>query len=234
MSAATRSGSNKSRWVEAWPDVLAFVGGLSVAWFAQWNATDLVWSLWLSSLVVGYTMIVWMLATSMREFSTNTSTGHEPAGANRSLLSTGLLRIGFLFGLAFFTVHFGGFHFGHSVFLASFFPIEEGVRSWPGVTTYVEVVRRYWIFLPIAFIAERAGFAKEPAEEEEGVLVIATNNRAGRRLFAPYKNVVRMHLLIFFFAGAAIAKLDSFVVYAVVYAVYFFPWRLLRKAKAQT
>jgi hypothetical protein len=43
----------------------------------------------------------------------------------------------------------------------------------------------------------------------------------------PYKNVVRLHLLIFFFAFAHFAHLESFVVYAVVYAVYFFPWRLL-------
>lgn len=233
MNRATRNSSNKSRWVEAWPDLLAFVGGISVAWFARWETTDLVWSLWLSSLVVGYTMIVWMLATSLCEFSFDASAGKEPAAADRNLPSGSLLGIGFLFGLAFFTVHFGGFHFGHSVFLSSFFPIVEGGRGWPTVDTYVEIFRRYWIFLPVAFIAERAAFTKEPLEEEGGIFTVETKNRAGHKLFAPYKNVVRMHLLIFFFAGAAIAKLDNFVVYAVVYAVYFFPWRLLRKSKAQ-
>jgi hypothetical protein len=48
-------------------------------------------------------------------------------------------------------------------------------------------------------------------------------------MMAPYKNVVRMHLLIFFFAFAHFARLDNFGVYAVVYAVYFFPWRLLQR-----
>jgi hypothetical protein len=43
-----------------------------------------------------------------------------------------------------------------------------------------------------------------------------------------YVNVIRMHLLIFFFAGASFAGLESFVVYAVVYAVYFFPWRFAK------
>ena len=42
-----------SRWASAWPDVLAFALGLGVARFAGWTTTDLVWSLWLSSLVVG-------------------------------------------------------------------------------------------------------------------------------------------------------------------------------------
>jgi hypothetical protein len=37
-----------------------------------------------------------------------------------------------------------------------------------------------------------------------------------------------MHGLIFFFAFAHFAKLDGFLVYSVVYAVYFFPWRLVR------
>lgn len=47
---------------------------------------------------------------------------------------------------------------------------------------------------------------------------------------APYKNVIRLRLLIFFFAAAHYAKLDELIVYAVVYAVYFFPWRA-RKAQ---
>ena len=48
-----------------------------------------------------------------------------------------------------------------------------------------------------------------------------------QNLMGPYKNVVRMHLLIFFFAGAAAIKLDSFLIYAVVLCVYFFPFNLL-------
>jgi hypothetical protein len=43
--------------------------------------------------------------------------------------------------------------------------------------------------------------------------------------------VVRLHLLIFFFAAAHFLKLESFLVYAVVYAVYFFPWRLVKRDK---
>ena len=48
---------------------------------------------------------------------------------------------------------------------------------------------------------------------------------------AAYKNVVRLHVLIFFFAFASFMKVDSFAVYVVVYAVYFFPWRVLRTGK---
>ena len=33
--------------------------------------------------------------------------------------------------------------------------------------------------------------------------------------------------------GSVVFKLENFAVYAVVYAVYFFPWRLLRRPTAE-
>jgi len=237
-----------SRWVQAWPDALAFAGGLGVAWFAEWETGDLVWSLWLSSLVVGYAMIVWMIFRpavwigqkawpARTEILAKTRIGPTVLGGT-ALLAGGL------FMLAFFTVHFGMFHFVHSVFLNSFFPVDPalGPKGFPGPGLYLEVLQRYWWFLPVAFLAERQAFRLEPAAPEEApdtsvtVAAIAarkagkkSNKAVGNGMMAPYKNVIRMHLLIFFFAGAHFAKLDNFAVYAVVYAVYFFPWRLLGK-----
>ena len=116
------------------------------------------------------------------------------------------------------------------------------------MATYREVVRRYWWFLPAAFLAERAGFApvseptsvSRPPEVDRKARMAAllagaaagqSKNQLGGGMMAPYRNVVRMHLLIFFFAFAHAAKLDNFATYAVVYAVYFFPWRLVRRAE---
>lgn len=113
--------------------------------------------------------------------------------------------------------------------------------GWPGWETYTDIVQRYWVFLPAAFIAERAGFRSTPAVKDDGAVtaeaIAARKARQtfgdGSGLMAPYKNVMRMHLLIFFFAGAHVAMADKFLVYAVVYAVYFFPWRLLQRPKQQ-
>jgi hypothetical protein len=41
-----------------------------------------------------------------------------------------------------------------------------------------------------------------------------------------------MHMLIFFFFFAHFAGLENFAVYTVIYAVYFFPWRLVRRPAA--
>lgn len=225
------------RWAGAWIDALAFAGGLATAWFADWKTADLVWSLWLSSLVVGYAMIVWNLTGALREFGGNViSDGSRGfAWVGGALLLVG----GFLFGLAFFTVHFGLFHFVHSVFLSMFFPLAPGEAASSDVldfARYQEVFRRYWIFLPVAFLAERAAFVARPSVAmDESVKPDAIERRQkaadGALMMGPYKNVVRMHLLIFFFAAAHFVHLENFFVYAVVYAVYFFPWKMARRDK---
>lgn len=201
-------------------DFGAFALGLALAWWLGWSTTDLVWSLWLSSLVVGYALIVWSIARA----TLHGLRSGESDGVRASVS-------GALFLLVFFTFHFGFFHFGHSVFLAHFFPLgsTEGADRFPGATLYAEVAQRYAIFLPAAFIAERRYFQRDPSAPKRAK---AKASSAG--LLAPYRNVVRMHLLIFFFAGAHWLGLEHFAVYAAVYAVYFLPWRRLLAASRRS
>jgi len=237
----------RNRWGGAWPDALAFVAGLGLAWQFQWQTNDLVWSLWLSSLVIGYAMIVWGLFGSeiygaVKAWTGRAVFGYEPKGP---LITGGAVRLsGGLFLLAFFTVHFGMFHFVHSVFLQTFFPVDPvAAQSFPGLALYGEVFQRFWWFLPAAAIAERAAFRLTPAgPAATSVTAEPSANRKIRKaktavdnggMMAPYKNVIRLHLLIFFFAFAHFARLDNFLVYAVVSAVYFFPWRLLKREEAR-
>ena len=195
-------------------DLLAFAAGLGMAWAFGWQAKDLVWGLWLSSLVVGYTTIVVGIG---RGVFRGLQSPWEPGDLLGFMLS--LLLGGFL--LTFFTIHFGGFHFVHSVFLNLFFPIVDAT-DLPSEGLYAEVFRRYWPFLAAAFLAERAALRTAwtaPLDFRRG---------GGQAVVgAPYRNVVRMHLMIFFFAFANVMGLDSFGVYAVVFAVYFFPWRTI-------
>lgn len=232
-------------WAGTWPDALAFAVGLGLAWQFKWETRDLVWSLWLSSAVIGYAMIVWSIFGGGASIATKAWQGREQVEGNRGRLAAGgaVMLAGGLFMLAFFTVHFGMFHFVHSVFLNGFFPVGPGLtKSFPGPGLYWEVFQRYWWFLPAAAIAERAAFKlpfDAPAQPPDtSVKAEDVARRLGKPkkeftgLMAPYKNVVRLHLLIFFFAAAHFARLDNFLVYAVVYAVYFFPWRLVKKSAA--
>jgi hypothetical protein len=236
----TKGENVPDRWAGAWLDALAFAVGLGLAWYFQWETRDLVWSLWLSSAVIGYAMIVWSIFGTGIFFATKVRIKQAGNSSGSSAAAGGVMLVGGLFLLAFFTVHFGGFHFVHSVFLNAFFPVEPGLsKSFPGPALYWEVFTRYWWFLPAAAIAERAAFRFGPEEKvgpadnavtSEAIAARkAKNALGGGDMMAPYKNVIRLHLLIFFFAGAHFLKLDSFFVYAVVYAVYFFPWRLIKQ-----
>ena len=229
--------TNTESWASSWPDAIAFAIGLAVAWWARWSAGDLIWSLWLSSFVVGYSTIVWMIVQPASEFA-------EVAWRDRAILRGNpravaafilILLFGVAFFLGFFTIHFGGFHYVHSQILIHFFPIEtgHGRATVADTSTYVEIVRRYWPFLPSAFIAHRAAFMRKPFSIVSGkqLSLIDTDSRRFGELFSePYRNVMRMHMVIFFFFFAHFARLENFAVYAVIYAVYFFPWRLVRRA----
>jgi hypothetical protein len=224
---------SEARWSSAWPDAVAFAAGLGVARWLGWSTADLVWSLWLSSLVVGYATIVWTIGRPVAAVARGIMglRASDGAASPRAGIALAITVVGGALMLAFFTVHFGGFHYVHSQFLNIFFPVGggEGARTLAEGATYVEVVRRYWLFLPAAFVAEREAFARPttPLFEKK-----ATAGDRADAFKAPYRNVVRLHMLIFFFAGAHFARLDGFAVYAVVYAVYFFPWRLLRRRGA--
>ncbi len=224
-------------WLSSWPDAVAFGAGLAVAWWSGWHTGDLVWSLWLSSLVVGYATIVWMIAQPVAEIVRASWRERESMGSTPHALGAIwlLLSGGALFLLAFFTIHFVGFHYVHSQFLISFFPIDAGNGAGrvtrAGMSTYIEVARRYWPFLPSAFLAHRAAFLRKPLSltRDFSVATLASRNKVGRLFGEPYRNVMRMHFLIFFFFFAHFTGLESFPAYAVVYAVYFFPWRLVRR-----
>jgi hypothetical protein len=224
-------------WMSRWPDAVAFGLGLAVARWAGWNTTDLVWSLWLSSLVVGYSTIVWMIGQPTFALLRESWKERDSAGAIPGALSAfrAVVIGGAAFLHTFFTFHFGMFHYGHAQFLMWFFPIhaagDAGHTTRAGLSTYIEVVRRYWIFLPSAFLSHRAAFLKKSLTLDRDLSVASFfgGDKRGGLMMEPYRNVLRMHLLIFFFFCAHFLGLESFAVYAVVYAVYFFPWNLLQR-----
>jgi hypothetical protein len=234
-------GNANNDWTSSWLDAVAFALGLAVAWRAGWNTGDLVWSLWLSSFVVGYSATVWMIGSRAFAIARASWPGRALFDENPQpfLLFWALIFVGALFMLAFFTVHFGGFHYGHSQFLISFFPNGlPGTQSravWAGTDTYFEVLRRYWPFLPSAFLAHRAAFVLKPvvATAQSAAKQLRGSDSLGQSISAPYRSVMTMHFLIFFFFIAHFARLENFAVYAVVYAVYFFPWRLVRRGEGR-
>ena len=129
------------------------------------------------------------------------------------------------FTLGFFTVHFGGFHFVHSLFLNSFFPLVEGTPFGEsiggtfafGLGILREAVVRFWPFIVLS------GWSRI------GEMKKALQPGRGPNMFLPYASVVKMHLLIFVFAGLNAAGLEYWALYPVL-LLYFFPAGSVLKA----
>jgi len=231
------------------PDLAAFAAGLGGAWLLGWNTTDLVWSLWLSSLVIGYLTILSPIAKGVWFGSAVVFSDGFPAQWRARAILIGLAVA--LFVLGFFSIHFCGFHAVHARFLAAFFPIAGVPRQafgaaflnpfllWKDAFHYL--VPKYGIFLLPVLIAERrtlfgsiGGLIRARRLLDSGRdlgQLLKDSGASAHGLFGrPYLNVVRMHLLIFFFAICHTLKLDGFPIYLVVYSVYFFPWSAFRKS----
>ena len=146
-------------------DLFAFAGTVACATIFRWEARDVIWGLWISSLTVGYATIVSTIVRGVRQV----------LGGYRVLAI-----IGALGALAFFSVHFGMFHFVHAVFLNGFFPLVEGSDQFPDFLGMV--VRSTALFWPliVASLLSRLSdvFPSSPAP-------------SGKDAFAaPYSNVL--------------------------------------------
>jgi hypothetical protein len=184
-------------------DVVAFAVTLVFASLHRWAAHDIIWALWISSLCVGYAHIV---------------TGIVTGTINWFSGSKAVQVVGAVFTLGFFSVHFVGFHYGHSAFLHMFFPLvgEGPTPDFP--QTVAVTLRLFWPFVLMSFVARWRDLPLN------GVDLGKKGTFSG-----PYANVIRMHILIFVFAGLAMADLSRLAVYPVL-AFYFFPWGAFRDA----
>ncbi len=184
-------------------DVVAFSVTLVFASLLRWEARDIIWGLWISSLCVGYAHIVTGIVTgTIRWFSG----------------SRVVQVVGAVFVLGFFTVHFGGFHLAHSTFLHMFFPLVDEGPTPDFYQTMALTLRLFWPFVLMSFVAKWRDLPLR------GIDLSKKGAFSG-----PYANVMRMHVLIFVFAGLAMADLSRLAIYPVL-AFYFFPWGAFRNA----
>jgi len=190
-------------------DAIAFAATLVFAGVFRWEARELIWGLWASSLVVGYAHIVTGIAVGV----VHTEAGQRIVSA-----------IGGLLMLAFFTVHFGMFHFVHSIFLSLFFPLLDQEAMAGSVlpanlfAILGAALKLSWPLVLMTVISRVRSFPFAGVD-------LASKNA----FMAPYASVVKMHILIFVFAGLHAAGLSRFAIYPVL-AFYFFPWGSFRHA----
>jgi hypothetical protein len=267
-------------------DLAMFAFTVLLALQQKWATVDLVWSLWISSLLLGYSFLLVSIIGTLFQSPTAASgpglksnlasgagSGCQSAipllflavasifimGFSRYTLYVLLILLPFillaagglmrrrpgwewlpdpdkglaravimlpfaLFMLGFFTVHFGGFHFVHSIFLNGFFPIhpdspfgknmEETFGLFPLLIR--EAFTRYWPFVLAG------GLARVPD------YIGAFRAHSDAMMFKPYLNVVKMHVMIFVFAFLGSRGASGWGLY-ILLALYFFPFGELMK-----
>jgi hypothetical protein len=231
-------------------ELILFFVSLVFAYYHKWTTTDLIWSFWTASLTVGYTLIIVYAFRIPREIrrgykskAFRESEAYKKTPKN--VLKAGMIAASIippLFIIPFFTVHFGGFHFVHSMFLNQFYPhpvlndpaigqfwIEKGQSM--NLLNFMHdlgvLVQFYWPLVLASAINEVDW--KEPEEKE--FKWPPPKKKDGAAMFRPYIKVIKMHLLIFMLAGMQAANWEAQRVYLIVFAVFFFPFGKLKKAK---
>lgn len=201
-----------------WLSAVLFVFGMAAAWWGDWRLHDVIWGFWVTSLAVGYLMILGILVHQARHQQRDL--GMTPAQAWG----------GALFLLAFFSFHFGFFHWGHAQFLTA-------MLDWPEASQFSvhlvpEIFAKYWpivlaglLFrLPDlhAYLSRR--FETMSRRQDVG-------KAAGDAMALPYAGVIRLHLAIFGLFGLAMLELPELPMFALAYAWFFLPFDL-RAGKA--
>lgn len=155
--------------------ILSNLATLAAALVLDWNVGWLLWPYWLQSVIVGWYARKRML--SLDRFSTEgfTSNGKrvpEDEGGKRSTAN-------------FFALHYGFFHFGYLLFLAT----QYRVGGWSDALILAAC--------GVSFVlSQRSTYAAQHAADLRG------KPNLGSLMFTPYLRVVPMHLAIIIGAGS--------------------------------
>lgn len=214
--------------LEPFLDLIAFATTLLIATRERWSVTDMVWSFWLSSLVLGYVYL----------FFTTLIPARGAAGTSRGFSFNPFASLS---KLLFFSFHFLFFHFVHGIFLSMFFPMGGfmggglGLRLPGGfspnfsamdsimdqgplngfLTMLVGALRRYWPFLLTSSISHIESYSAALQTPQADTML-------------PYQRVMRMHFFIILFAFLSTAGFQHYALYLLL-IFYFFPLDSLRQ-----
>lgn len=211
MKNKTQAGVDWFNWKSLAMELVAFLFTAYMVFHEGWTPTDLVWALWLSSLTVGWAIIVVWLVGAL----------------NRG-------NAGGIAQAAFFAFHFSFFHFVHGVFLRGFFPVEgfelggeSAMNSLVSSTSHIAI---YVLSISAFFVG-----ATFIARSDEIRAAFKTKD-LGDAL--SYASVVKMHIMIMFLGflgqGAAGAEKEGTIgltlLMVIILLFHFFPLEALRQS----
>ena len=195
-------------------ELTVFVGTLALAYFSGWRARDLIWSLWLSSLCVGFLSVV-------------VSHGRRIIRPDATAVERIFSFLGSIVVIGIFSIHFGMFHYIYAAILDLLMPLMDhpgrvyiGKLTWTGGVSF-----SFWATLGIALVQYWPVVLLNALRDHRIILSPSDETAKG---MGPYYAILKLHFLIMGLGACYELGLDSFPVYAAVYTLLFSPARLWR------
>jgi hypothetical protein len=223
---------------------------MAIAHFSGWNNTDLLWSFWITSLVVGYVSI---FQTSVAPLSLLIKLNPikeiikkfselPTADKLKSIIFTVIFIPFSLFMFLFLSVHFLIFHLFLAYFLQIGYPhsslTEILLHSTSGqFYTSIEIILTilfsYWIIVLQKLILDYRYHSQNQKNQ------VTNYQRSGNaELFSfegikrPYIQAARIHITIFLLLLLDAVELNQYFIYVIIYILFFFPVAVFTKAKS--
>ncbi len=198
-----------------WVDILAFASSLLLAFLLGWSSKDLLWGLWLTSFMGGISYTTWCLVIRKLLIKESAWKRIFPALAG-------------LIGVAFFSLHFGMFHYVYASMLDLPWPLRSdpgrvylGKLTWRGVSdfpffeTLWLAVQNYWM---LAFI--------NIGRDHENLFRVDAKFDSGQA----YLKVLKLHFVMILMVFLNFLGLESFALFLIFFFILYAPpavWKTL-------
>ena len=201
-------------------EFVAFAGTLALAYFSGWLTKDLIWSLWLSSLAVGFLSVL-------------VSGGRRIIRPDATMVERTFSIAGALGAIVLFSIHFGAFHYVYAAILDLLMPLMDhpgrvyiGKLTWKGGTSF-----SFWLTLGIALVQYWPVVLLNVFRDRRSVL--SSSVMTGKEV-GPYLTILKLHFIVMGLGACYALGLDSFPVYAAVYTLLYSPatlWKMIFRRK---
>lgn len=235
-------------WMQRYfTELFLFSFSLAAAYFIGWNNTDLIWSFWITSLVVGYVTIfrttvapLSLLVKLMRSQKDNKKFRQLPI---MDKLKIGVFAVFFipisLFFVVFLSFHFCIFHILIAYWLQMIMP-HEGITdiladaNGGGFYIFIQIITTlllsYWIIVLQKLIFDYRTFWKSSNNK---VSPVQHEFFSFEGLKRPYIKVVKIIALMVLLFWLNSIQANQYMVYVVIFSLFFFPVPSLRKVKSR-
>ena len=203
-------------WLQLVIGLFSFLVIFLLAMVENWTAADMIWSLWITSLTIGYCyLFAGIISDALRRQMFD-----ESSLINRLFQDTFPLAVKFVFifismgfQLIFFTLHFGIFHFVFSIFLNDLFPIlDRSFEKFSDFFFYIGIsLKSYWPVILFTALASLRKFQRILSQSE------------GNFAKSAYTNLLKIFVSIFLFSGLSVTGFQTWML-ALIFIFYFYPF----------